>query len=116
MLLRCNPKTCAIHAPRNSTHSAIPLGLSSPHSFAKNIPNKIVASAYRFPFALRLSFSSANRPYKLPKLMTCPVLDFIVTFLVFMDLCLTQKHNRERSLFSYFEKALIESPLQSSDL
>ena len=36
--------------------------------------------------------------------LTC--VNSIATFLVFIDLCLTQKHNQERSLFSYFEKAL----------
>src|SRR5215213_11848865 len=103
MLLRFKFSTCAIHAPRNPTHSAIPLGLSSPHSFARNIPTRIVASAYRLPLALRLSLNPANRSYKLPKFSTWPVLDFISTFLCF-DLCVTQKHNRERSLFYTLRK------------
>ena len=40
-----HPNILAIHCSRNLTHSAIPLGLSSPHNLAKNMPIRIVASA-----------------------------------------------------------------------
>jgi hypothetical protein len=99
MLVRFNPSTLAIHSPLSATHSAIPLGLSSPHNFARNISSKIVASAYRFPLALRPSVNPSNRRYRLPRSISLPVLRSILTFLVLFVCAL---HNRitEKGHFS----------------
>jgi hypothetical protein len=84
------PEVTSWTSPRNASHSAIPLGLSSPRSFARNMPSNIVARAYRYPLAMRLSFNPVNRWYKVLRSNISPVLHPMAIFLLLLDCLLTK--------------------------